>query len=107
MHGQNMQEQNDIRRVLNEALQALNSKENKTAYFDLHDDSLITHGIPGNFSADKEGMEEYYREVWRALCNKECNTRVWRSPSKCAIERQDKWFVQETSYLNDIPLRKE
>lgn len=53
--------------VLHQALQALNSKENKTAYFDLHDDSLITRGISGNFSANKEGMEEYYREVWQAF----------------------------------------
>jgi predicted ester cyclase len=67
MGGKNLQEQNDIRKVLHQALQALNSKENKTAYFDLHDDSLITHGIPGNFSANKEGMEEYYREVWQAF----------------------------------------
>jgi predicted ester cyclase len=67
MHGQNMHEQNDIRRVQDDALQALNSEENKTAYFDLHDDSLFTHGIPGNFSADKEGIEEYYRQVWRAF----------------------------------------
>jgi|GEM_PF-1596749 predicted ester cyclase len=53
--------------VLHQALQALNSKENKTAYFDLHDDCLITHGISGNFSANKEGMKEYYCEVWQAF----------------------------------------
>ena len=62
-----MEEQNDIRNVLSQALQALNSKENKTRYFDLHDDSLVTHGLPPNFPSNKEGMEMYYREVWRAF----------------------------------------
>ena len=46
-----MQEQDNVRGVLQQALQALNSEGDKTAYFDLHDDSLITHGIPENFSA--------------------------------------------------------
>ena len=44
-------------------------QETRLAYFDLHDDSLITHGIPENFSADKKGMKEYYREVWQAFPN--------------------------------------
>jgi hypothetical protein len=47
-----MQEQNDIRQVLRQALEALNSKENKSRYFDLHDDALITHGIPANFTTN-------------------------------------------------------
>ena len=64
-----MQERNDVREVLLQALQALNSEKDKTPYFDLHDDSLITHGIPGNFPAGKEGMKEYYREVWQAFPN--------------------------------------
>jgi predicted ester cyclase len=64
-----MQEQDNIRGVLQQALQALNSEGDKTAYFDLHDDSLITHGIPENFSADKEGVKKYYREVWQAFPN--------------------------------------
>ena len=59
-----MQEQNDIREVLHQALQALNSKDNKSRYFHLHDDALITHGIPGNFPSNKEGMMKYYSEVW-------------------------------------------
>ena len=64
-----MQGQVNVREVLQQALQALNSEEDKIAYFDLHDDSLITHGIPEKFPADKEGMKEYYREVWRAFPN--------------------------------------
>jgi steroid delta-isomerase-like uncharacterized protein len=36
-------------------------------YFDLHDDALITHGLPGNFPANKEGMMKFYSEVWRAF----------------------------------------
>lgn len=51
-----MQDQYNVKEVLHQALQALNSEGDKTAYFDLHDDSLITYGIPENFSADKEGM---------------------------------------------------
>ena len=62
-----MQEQNDIRQVLRQALEALNSKENKSRYFDLHDDALITHGIPENFPTNKEGMMEYYTELWQAF----------------------------------------
>lgn len=62
-----MQKENDGREVLHHALEALNSKDNKSRYFDLHDDALITHGIPGNFPANKEGMMEYYSEVWRAF----------------------------------------
>lgn len=62
-----MQEQNDVKDVLDQALQALNSKVDKGHYFDLHDESLITHGIPGNFPSNKEGMKKYYTEVWRAF----------------------------------------
>lgn len=64
-----MQKENDGREVLHHALEALNSKDNKSRYFDLHDDALITHGIPGNFPANKEGMMKYYSEVWRAFPN--------------------------------------
>lgn len=56
-----------MREVLHQALQALNSKDDKSLYFDLHDESLITHGIPGNFPSNKEGMKKYYSEVWRAF----------------------------------------
>jgi steroid delta-isomerase-like uncharacterized protein len=56
-----------VREVLYQALQALNSKDDKSLYFDLHDESLITHGIPGNFPSNKEGMMNYYSEVWRAF----------------------------------------
>jgi steroid delta-isomerase-like uncharacterized protein len=62
-----MQEQNNIRNVVHQALQDLNSKDNKTRYFDMFDDSLVTHGIPPNFPSNKEGMEMFYREVWRAF----------------------------------------
>jgi len=62
-----MQEQNNIRNVIHQALQALNSKDNKTRYFDMFDDSLVTHGLPPNFPSNKEGMEMFYREVWRAF----------------------------------------
>ena len=49
-----MQDQYNVKEVLHQALQALNSEGDKTAYFDLYDDSLVTHGIPENFTADKE-----------------------------------------------------
>jgi steroid delta-isomerase-like uncharacterized protein len=62
-----LQEQNDVKDELDQALQALNSKVDKSHYFDLHDESLITHGIPGNFPSNKEGMKKYYTEVWRAF----------------------------------------
>ena len=52
---------------MNQTLQALNSEGDKTAYFDLYDDSLVTHGIPENFTADKERMKEHYHKVWRAF----------------------------------------
>ena len=62
-----MQEQNDIREVLHQALEALNSKDNKSRYFHLHDDALITHGIPETFPSNKEVMMEYYTELWQAF----------------------------------------
>jgi predicted ester cyclase len=62
-----MQEQNEIREVLHQALEALNSKDNKSRYFHLHDDALITHGIPETFPTNKEGMMEYYTELWQAF----------------------------------------
>jgi predicted ester cyclase len=63
-----MQERQDnIRDALHGAFRALNSIYDKNNYFDLHDDSLITHGIPGNFPPNKEGMKNYYSEVWRAF----------------------------------------
>jgi len=62
-----MNEQDNVKGVLRQAFQALNNKEDRHRYFDLHDDSLITHGIPGNFPTNKEGMRRYYTEVWRAL----------------------------------------
>lgn len=63
-----MQDQDNVRDVLHQAFQALNSKDDRSRYFDLHDDSLITHGIPGNFPTTKDGMK-YYREVWQAFPN--------------------------------------
>jgi steroid delta-isomerase-like uncharacterized protein len=62
-----MQERDNVRDVLDQALHALNSKVDKSHYFDLHDESLITHGIPGNFPSNKEGMKKYYTEVWEAF----------------------------------------
>ena len=62
-----MQEENNVKDVLQQAFLDLNSKDNKSRYFDLHDDALVTHGIPGNFPANKEGMERYYGEVWQAF----------------------------------------
>ena len=29
--------------------------------------ALITHGIPGNFTNNKEGMKKDYSEVWQAF----------------------------------------
>jgi steroid delta-isomerase-like uncharacterized protein len=62
-----MHEQDNVRDVLHQAFQALNNKADRNHYFDLHDDSLITHGLPENFSSDKEGMKKFYSEVWRAF----------------------------------------
>ena len=61
-----MQEQDNVD-VLHQAFEALNSKDNKSRYFDLHDDSLVTHGIPANFPHNKEGMKIYNSELWRAF----------------------------------------
>jgi steroid delta-isomerase-like uncharacterized protein len=62
-----MHEQDNVRDVLHQAFQALNNKADRNNYFDLHDDSLITHGLPENFTSDKEGMKNFYNEVWRAF----------------------------------------
>jgi steroid delta-isomerase-like uncharacterized protein len=60
-----MQEESNIREVVLQTLEALNNKDSR--YFDLHDDALITHGLPGNFPANKEGMMKFYNELWRAF----------------------------------------
>jgi steroid delta-isomerase-like uncharacterized protein len=62
-----MQEQDNVRDILHQAFQALNSKADRSHYFDLHDNSLVTHGLPENFSSDKEGMKKFYSEVFRAF----------------------------------------
>ena len=64
-----MQEQANVGQVLNEAFKALNNKDDRTHYFDIHDDSLITHGIPDKYSNNKDGMMKYYRDVWQAFPN--------------------------------------
>ena len=64
-----MQEKDNVKDILQQAFQALNSKDDKSRYFDLHDDALIAHGIPSNFPDDKEGMKKYYRELWKAFPN--------------------------------------
>jgi hypothetical protein len=51
--------QGSVIAILHQAFQDLNSTGDKSSYFDLHDDALITHGIPGNFPANKEGMKKY------------------------------------------------
>ena len=62
-----MHEQDNVRDVLHQALKFLNSKDEKSLYFDLHDESLIAHGIPSKFPSNKEGMKSYYTELWRAF----------------------------------------
>jgi steroid delta-isomerase-like uncharacterized protein len=62
-----MHEQDNVRDTLQQAFQALNNKADRSRYFDLHDNSLVTHGLPGNFSSDKEGMEKFYSEVFHAF----------------------------------------
>lgn len=56
-----------MKEVLHQALQALNSKDDKSLYFDLHNESLIAHGLPTKFPSNKEGMKSYYTEVWQAF----------------------------------------
>jgi steroid delta-isomerase-like uncharacterized protein len=62
-----MHEQDNVKDILHQAFQALNTKAHRSHYFDLHDDSLVTHGLPENFSSDKEGMKKFYSEVWHAF----------------------------------------
>ena len=62
-----MQEHNNVRDVLLQAFQALNNKVDKSSYFDLHDDSLITHGIPSNFPTNKEGMKKLLYRVMESI----------------------------------------
>ncbi|HZE78000.1 MAG TPA: hypothetical protein VE089_05570 [Nitrososphaeraceae archaeon] len=48
------EEEGNVRDVLQQAFQALNSKDDKNHYFDLHDDALIADGIPDNFPVNKK-----------------------------------------------------
>ncbi|MGA9841874.1 MAG: hypothetical protein WBP64_03585 [Nitrososphaeraceae archaeon] len=61
-----MQDQDSIRDLLNQVVQAVNSKDDKNRYFDLHDDSVITHGVPNNFPTTKEGMR-FITKKFKAL----------------------------------------
>ena len=65
-----MQEENNVKDVLQQAFLDLNSKDNKRILviltYMMHY-ALVTHGIPGNFPANKEGMEKSDGEVWQAF----------------------------------------
>ena len=62
-----MQEQNNVKDILHQSLQALNNKADKSLYFNLHAESLIAHGIPNEFPSNKEGMKSYYIKLWQAF----------------------------------------
>ena len=62
-----MQKDYKIKEIIHEAFQALNNKDDRTSYLDIHDDSLIKHGIPDKYSNYKEGMTKYYKDVWKAF----------------------------------------
>lgn len=36
-------------------------------YFDLYDDSLVTHGLPPNLPSNKEGIKTFYTGLWEAF----------------------------------------
>jgi steroid delta-isomerase-like uncharacterized protein len=102
-----MQEQDDIREVLRQALQALNSKDNKSRYFHLHDDALITHGIPDNFPTNKEGMMAYYTELWQAFPEAKFNfdhILVERNEAACMFSMTG---IQKGDFMGIPPSNKQ
>ena len=56
-----------IHDALNQALVHLNNKDNRTAYFDLYDESLITHGLPPDIEPNKAGLKTFYVGLWQAF----------------------------------------
>lgn len=56
-----------IKHALEQALVHLNNKHNRMPYFDLYDESLVTHGLPPKFPSNKEGLKTFYSGLWKAF----------------------------------------
>ena len=52
---------------LEQAIVHLNNEQNRSPYFDLYDESLITHGLPHDIPANKEGLKTFYERLWQAF----------------------------------------
>ena len=57
----------NIRHALQQALIHLNNRQNRAPYFDLYDDSLVTHGLPPNLGPNKDGLKTFYTGLWEAF----------------------------------------
>ena len=44
-----------------------NPQNRESSYFDFYDDSLIIHGFPPNFPANKEGFKQFIYLLWKAF----------------------------------------
>ena len=60
---------------LEQAIVHLNNEQNRSPYFDLYDESLITHGLPPDIPANKEGLKTFYEQLWQGLSRFKCRVR--------------------------------
>jgi hypothetical protein len=44
-----------------------NPQTRESSYFDFYDDSLMIHGFPPNFPANKEGFKQFIYLLWKAF----------------------------------------
>lgn len=78
--------ESSIRDALEQAIVHLNNKENRMPYFDLYDESLITHGLPPNVPPNKEGLRTFYIGLWQAFPDvKVINDDVLINNNKAAV----------------------
>lgn len=56
-----------IRDILQQVLVNLNNEQNRMPYFDLYDDSLVTHGLSPNLPSNEQGLKTFYTGLWETL----------------------------------------
>lgn len=59
--------QNEIASAFERTESAFNNQADRSAYFDLYDPELISHGFPPNVPANFEGLKTFYNSLWAAF----------------------------------------
>jgi predicted ester cyclase len=57
-----------LREVVRKLADTFNIPQTReSSYFDFYDDSLVIHGFPPNFPANKEGFKQFIYLLWKAF----------------------------------------